>query len=78
MSPTKYVVRRFLNQSVLFVGSRIKSGREFEAIGNESVPIKMAQCPFPGLAISNDRIVIYFSNKIHGSNFIKQHSETMV
>jgi len=42
------------------VGSRIKSGREFEANGNESVPIKIAQCPFPGLAISTDKIVIYF------------------
>jgi len=33
--------------------------------------------PDPWVAISNDEIKIYFSNKIHGSNFIKQHSETV-
>jgi len=33
--------------------------------------------PVPrGLAISNVKILIYFSNKMYGSNFIKQHSET--
>jgi len=32
-------------------------------IGNESVPIQLAQCWFPGLAISNAKIHIYFSNK---------------
>ena len=37
-----------------------------------SVPIQLAQCWFPGLAISN---ATYFSNIIYGSNFIKQHSE---
>jgi len=46
--------------------------------GNESVPIHLAQCRFPGLAISNAKILIYFSKKIYGSNFIKQHSETVV
>jgi len=30
------------------------------------------------LAISNARMLIYYSNKIHGSNFVKQHSETVV
>jgi len=41
-------------------------------IGNESVPIQLAQCRFPGLAfISNDKILIYFSNKIYGSNFFQ-------
>jgi len=29
-------------------------------IGNESVPIQLAQCRFPGLAISNAKIRIYF------------------
>ena len=48
------------------------------AIGNESVPIQLAQCRFPGLAISSAKILIYFLNKIYGSNFIKQHSETVV
>jgi len=48
------------------------------SVGDESVPIQMAQCWFPGLAISNAKIVIYFSNRIHGSNFIKQHSETVM
>ena len=48
-------------------------------IGNESVPIQLAQCQFPGQAmISSAKILIYFSNKIYGSNFIKQHSETVV
>jgi len=27
------------------------------------VPIQLAQCRFPGLAISNAKILIYFSNK---------------
>ena len=31
-----------------------------DAIGNESVPIQLAQCRFPGLAISNAKILIYF------------------
>ena len=30
------------------------------------------------LAISNARMLIYYSNKIHGSNFVKQHSETVM
>jgi len=47
-------------------------------IGNESVPIQLAQCWFPGLDISNSKIQIYFSNKIYRSNFITQHSETVV
>ena len=33
---------------------------------------------FPGLAIFTAKILIYFSNKIYGSNFIKQHSETVM
>jgi len=45
--------------------------------GNESVPIQLAQCWFTGLAISNAKIEIYFSNKIYGSNFVKQHSERL-
>ena len=35
-------------------------------------------CWFPGLAISNAIIQIFFSNKIYGNNFIKQHSETVM
>jgi len=46
-------------------------------IGNESAPIQLALSRFPGLAVSNAKILIYFSNKICGSNFIKQHSETV-
>ena len=30
-------------------------------VGNESVPIQLAQCWFPGLAISNAKLLIYFS-----------------
>ena len=37
---------------------------------------RLAQCRFPGLAISNAKILIYSSNKIYGCNFIKQHSQT--
>ena len=40
-------------------------------IGNESVPIQLTQCRFPGLATFNAKILIYFSNKIYGRNFIK-------
>jgi len=42
------------------------------------VPIHLAQCRFPGLAISIGKILICFSNKIYGSSFIKQHSETVM
>jgi len=45
---------------------------------NESVPILLSQCWFSGLAISTAKLVIHFSNKIHGSNFIKQHPETVM
>jgi len=44
---------------------------------NESVPIQLAQCWFPGLAISSAEIQMRFSNETHESNFIKQHSETV-
>jgi len=48
-------------------------------LGIDSAPIELAQCRFAGLAISNARILIYFfSNKIYGSNFIKQHPETVM
>jgi len=42
------------------------------SIGNESAPIQLAQCLLPGLAIFNAKILIYFSNKIYESNFMKQ------
>jgi len=41
------------------------------SIGNESAPIQLAQCRFPGLAISNAKILIYFSNKIHRKQFFQ-------
>jgi len=40
--------------------------------------MQLAQCRFAGLAISVAEILIHFSNKIHGSSFIKQHSETVM
>ena len=49
-----------------------------ETIENECVPTQLAQCWFPGLAIFNAKISIYFSNKIYGSTFIKQQSETVM
>jgi len=42
------------------------------------VPIQLAQRRFPGLAISNAKILINFFNKIYGRNFIKQYSETVM
>jgi len=47
-------------------------------IGKESVPIQLAQCWFRRLAFSDAKIVIYLSSEIHGSNFIKQHSGTVM
>ena len=47
-------------------------------MGNESAPIQLAQCRFPRLAISNAKILTYFSNKIYRRNFIKQHSKTVM
>ena len=49
-----------------------------DSLANESEPIQLAQCGFPGLAISNAEILIYSSRKIYGSNLIKQHSGTNV
>jgi len=47
-------------------------------IRNKSAPIQLSQCRFPLLAISNGKILVRFfsKNKIYGSSFIKQHSET--
>ena len=42
------------------------------------MPTQFAQCWFPGLAISNAKIQIYFSNKIHRSNFITQRRQNLV
>ena len=42
------------------------------------MPIQLAQCWFPGLAISYAKVQIYFSNKIYESDFIEQHSETVM
>ena len=41
-------------------------------IGNESAPIQLAQCQVRRLAISDAKVLICFSNKMHGSNFIEQ------
>ena len=48
-------------------------------IENESAPIELAQCWFPGGWHGRFQCKKYkyiFSNKIYGSNFVKQHSET--
>jgi len=45
--------------------------------GNESAPIQLTQCYFPGLAVFDAKIQIYFSNKIYGNPFVRQHSETI-
>jgi len=60
---------------------RCRNGSERRSgflLGNESAPIQLAQCRFPGLAISSAKMLIYLSVKIYGSNFIKQHSETVM
>ena len=50
---------------------------DIRTIGNESLLIQLARCWFSGRAISNAKIHICFSNKIYGSNFVKQHSEAV-
>jgi len=45
-------------------------------IGNESVPIQLAQCWFSRPAIPMPKYKYIFSNKMHRRNFMKQHSET--
>ena len=48
-------------------------------IGKESVPIQLAQCWFHGLAVSDaKKSILCFLNKIYGSKFIIQHSETVM
>ena len=47
-------------------------------VENDSVPIQLTQCRFPGLAISTAKILMQFSSKIYGIKFIKQHSETVM
>jgi len=49
------------------------------AANYESAPIQLAQCRFPGLAVSHTLTYKYiFQIEIHGSNFIKQHSESVM
>jgi len=43
----------------------------YAAIGNEKCADTTGTVRFPGLAISNAKILTYFSNKIYSSNFIK-------
>ena len=56
----------------------VKIACQWHHIWNKSAPIQLAQCRFPGLAISNAKMLIYFSNKIYGSNLSKQHSEIVM
>jgi len=73
--------------------AHISSGRgsilhttDDNAIGSESVPIQLAQCWFPGLALSNAKNIYIFRIKytetnrfdsIVSNDAIKQHSETV-
>jgi len=50
----------------------------FDIIGNASAPTQLAQCRFPGLAISSAQILMYFSKILYGSTLIKQYSETVM
>ena len=47
---------------------------------NESAPKQLAQCRFSGLAISNAKVLINIFRypRVHGRNFFKQHSETVM
>jgi len=40
--------------------------------------LQLAYCWFLSMAVSDAKIRIHFSNKIHGSNFIKQQSGTVM
>jgi len=60
------------------ISARIRTIVTIFAMGNKSVPIQLAQCRFPGLAISNAKMLIYFSYKIYRSSFIKQQSQTIM
>ena len=45
------------------------------SVGNDTVPIQLTgtvlDCWFPGLAISNAKIAVYFSNEIYGGSFLR-------
>jgi len=44
----------------------------------ESVPIQLAQCRFPGLAVSNAEILVYFWKNYTDAILSKQHSENVM
>ena len=75
---TKFLYKPF-NSNRIICANTGRSMARHETIRKESVPIQLTQCWFPGLAISNAKILIYFlnKNKIYRSNCIKQHSETV-
>ena len=56
-SPTKDEVKSAVKSETVRQATR-------NSVGNESVPIQLAQCRYPGLAISKAKILIYFSKKI--------------
>jgi len=51
---------------------------KFVNIGNDSVPIQLAQCWFPGLAISNAKYKYIFQTKYPEAIFVEQHAETVM
>ena len=61
-----------------FFSRKYIGARELKMIGNESVPIQWHSAGSAALAFSDAKIKLYFSNTIYGSNFIKQHSKTVV
>jgi len=75
--PTSLINLYFVYLLIIPIILELKTIRTL-TIGNESAPIQLAQCRFPGMAIFNDKILIYFSNKIYGSNVIKDHLETVM
>jgi len=67
----------YCSKAWVFFGEVTATDQIVIALGNESVPIQLAQCRLTGLAIFKAKILIYFSNKMYGNNRIKQHSQTV-
>jgi len=78
--PTRKVNSYFIRSNASTALARLTRFeiRLLDFIRNESAPIQLAQCRFLGLTISSGKILIYCSNKTYQSNFIKQHSETVM
>ena len=43
----------------------LATSKWYASVGNESTPIQLEQCRFPGLAVSSAKMLIYFFKKKH-------------